>query len=603
MRVMSSLLLSLNLIGLAAAYVCPPYEGCIWGFSSNNFTIKPGFAVTNAVLTLTNVRPADNCLNPVLSIRLLDNPSSGFSLLTDSLQTTIDCFQNAPALSAAWRMNEYAGTQANNSVGGGSPAIFINNPVWTENEGISFSDNQYLQIEDSVNLCSRSPLAVSLWFKIRSPRRYAKLFIKPFETRSAPWELAALDLGPDGLTPRFVLSDGTPGGQYAAVFDSTRKISLNQWYHLLGTFDGSQMALWLNGEPIAQRQANLTVGTNPMPICIGGRLGTDTMDGLIRDVRIYSGPLAGKPLQWLRPSDPFAPHGTLLKSFDVRDIQTSKKTLTLSLQQIDFPDSWVYSVYPRPFTLAVPPRQTSLSFSSAMLELLDLLGRGGNWGIGIDTDGFYFDTLSLSLTIEPLDGSLPPTYQTFSYRNTRAPIILPRNPITAEPQQTIAFTLTVLELDGNPYTVSSSNLPSGASFEGNTFRWTPTKEQIGEWAVAFTANDGVMSSQRTVSITVKEPTPIFTPLADQTVYELQTLTLPVQAVNLAGQPVPITVSSLPSGAVFNGNTLEWKPSYGQAGTYTISFSAANEIRQETVSVTITVLPYKPPAKNKTILIL
>ncbi len=603
MRVMSLLLLSSNLIGLSAAYVCPPFDGCTWGFSPNVLSIEPGFVITDAVLTLTNVRPASNCLNPLLAIRLLENPPLGFTVQTDRTQPSLVCMPNAPALTAAWRMNEYSGTQANNFFVSGSPALFVNNPVWVAGEGVSFSGSQYLQIDDPVNLCSRMNLAISLWFKIRSPRPYGKLFIKPYETRSEPWELAALDLGADGLTPRFLLSDGIPGGQDAVASDETRKILLNQWYHLLGTFDGTQVQIWLNGDCIAQSPADLTIGTNAMPICIGGRLGLDTIDGIIRDVRIYSGLPINQPLIWLSPSDFFAPHATLLKSFDATDIKANRQTLSFSLQQIDSPDSWVYTIYPRPFALSAPSRTNPVPFSSAMLEFFDAAGRTENWGIGIDADGFYFDTLTLSLTLEALDGSQAPAYQTFTYRNIRAPFILAPNLITAEPQQPIVFALTVVELDGNPYTVSVQNLPAGAVFNSGTFRWTPGEDQRGEWAVVFTATDGVMSSQRTVAIKIKEPTPIFAPLENQTLYELQTLTLPVQAVNLAGQPVPITAANLPGGAVFEGNVLKWKPAYGQAGTYTVWFTAANEIRQETISVTLTVLPYKPPAKTKTILIL
>ncbi|HPY78422.1 MAG TPA: hypothetical protein PLQ45_11290, partial [Anaerohalosphaeraceae bacterium] len=84
---------------------------------------------------------------------------------------------------------------------------------------------------------------------------------------------------------------------------------------------------------------------------------------------------------------------------------------------------------------------------------------------------------------------------------------------------------------------------------------------------------------------------------------LQTLTLPISARNLAGQPVPITMSGLPANASFEGNTLQWRPVCGQAGTYQAVFSASNEIRQEQITVTITILPYRPSNPTKPILIL
>ncbi len=603
MKGISSLVISLNIIGLTAAYVCPPLDGCIWGLSPKDLSIQPGSVITDAVITLTNIRPSMNCLNPVLSIRLLENTPAGFTLLNDSSQVLVDCFQEAPSLSGAWPMNEYTGTEARDFSGNSNPALFINAPTWVKEEGISFADNQYLQIEDTSNLCSRSPIAVSVWFKIRSPRRYAKLFIKPFETRSAPWELLAVDLGADGLTPRFLLSDGIPDGQYAAAFDNGFKTALNQWYHILGTYDGTRMRLFVNGQPIAETQINLAIGTNTMPICIGGRLGLDTIDGFIRDVRVYSGPPASESLQWLPFSDVFEPHGTPLKSITFQDIQATGQNLSFSLQQLDVPQSWVRTIYPTPFSLTVPERQTPLQFSSSLLELLDYVGRGSTWGLGVDTDGFCFDTITLTLTIEPIDGSQPAQLQSFAYRNIYPPLILPRTSITAELGQNVSFSLFTLERDGNPCTVSAPNLPTGASFTNNFFSWTPTLDQIGLWTILFEASDGVMSSQRVVFISIKEPTPIFTPVENQIIYERQPLDLTIQAVNLAGHPVPITASGLPLNASFDGNIFEWEPLYGQAGTYVISFTASNEIRQETIDLTITVLPYKLPAKNKTILIL
>lgn len=53
-------------------------------------------------------------------------------------------------------------------------------------------------------------------------------------------------------------------------------------------------------------------------------------------------------------------------------------------------------------------------------------------------------------------------------------------------------------------TLSCANLPEGAAFdaESSSFSWTPAPDQVGEHAVTFVADDGIMPEKMTVKITV-----------------------------------------------------------------------------------------------------
>lgn len=605
MRVMILFILGSYFIGPCFAHITPPYDGCVWGLYNSDLSIEPGHIITDAVLTIENIRPSDICLNPTLSIHLLNNPKEGLLQITDPSKSNQSLFdaQSTPALTGRWKLDEYTGTMAMDSSGKENHAVLINNPAWIDGEGLSFQANQSLQVPFMEDLNLSAPLALSLWFKIRSAQPYTKLLIKPFLTRTNPWELYALDLGPDGLTPRFLLSDGIANSRYAAAFDSRFKIPLNQWVHIAGTYDGRQMRLYIDGQLVAQTQTTLQVGANSMPLCIGGRMGLDTIDGILRDVRIYGGPVSDQSIQLVQKNNFFEHHGVLLKQIESTQINDSGQTISFSLQEINDPDSWIQKIYGDSFTIPIPGRTTPLSFSSALMELLDYAGTGTGFGIGLDSDGFLFDTITLTLTTESRDEAGTPQTQTFTYRNKCAPVIVQIPNKTAESGQLISFPVYVSELDRNPYTVSAQNLPAGAVFSNKTFSWTPAPDQTGLWTITFQATDGVMTGQRQVQIQVNEPTPVFIPIDNPTLYELQTLTLLIQAVNLAGQPVPITVSGLPADASFDGNTLQWRPLYGQAGTYSIIFSASNEIRQENRTVTITVLPWRPPTTTKPILIL
>lgn len=604
MKQMVFLIFSLSIIGRSFAHITPPDDGCIWGIPNANLSIEPGSVITDTVLTIENIRPENACLNPALYIHLLHNPTPGLIQIKDNEKTDHLLFENGqtPALTAQWKLNEGTGYIVADSSGNNHFGALMNNPAWIVGEGISFQANQYLVIPDSSDLDPAAPMAVSLWFKIQYSVPYAKLLIKPYQSRSSPWELYALDLGGDGLTPRFLLSDGVPGGQDAAAFTNEFKVTPNQWYQIAGTYDGSEMCLYIDGQLVSRTETNLSIGSNSLPLCIGGRLGMDTFNGIIRDVRIYNGPLNAQPVHFVQSTNLFETYGNCLKKIGSANLGTASN-ISFSLRQVEDFNSWVHAVYGDSFSMMLPGRTSPLSFSSSLLELMDYAGTGTSFGIGLDSDGFLFDKITLTITTESYLQAEAPKSRTFTYQNQNAPSILAPSNLIAEPENTLSFTVSTFEPDHNPVTVSAKNLPPRALFSNKLFSWTPTSEQIGSWTVTIEATDGVMTTQKPIQILVVNPTPVFTAVENQVLYEFQALNLPIRAVDLSGNPVPITASGLPNGASFNDNTLLWRPVSGQAGTYEVTFSASNEIKREEMTVTIMVLPYRSSNPSKPILIL
>ncbi len=73
--------------------------------------------------------------------------------------------------------------------------------------------------------------------------------------------------------------------------------------------------------------------------------------------------------------------------------------------------------------------------------------------------------------------------------------------------QTITFTVSASDEDGNSLTfgasmVGGSALLSGMSFENRIFNWTPLASQVGSHPVIFTVTDGQDQDSETVTITV-----------------------------------------------------------------------------------------------------
>jgi plastocyanin len=156
---------------------------------------------------------------------------------------------------------------------------------------------------------------------------------------------------------------------------------------------------------------------------------------------------------------------------------------------------------------------------------------------------------------------------------------------------TVAFTVTASDLDGDHVTLTTGVLPSGASAtdQGNNtlnFSWQPTTTQSGTYTITFNGNDGNGGTVSTTTvITVQDSgggnvAPVLTAPATRTVIEGNTVAFTVTATDANGDHVTLTTGALPPGATATdqgNNTLNfsWQPDLTQAGTYTITFNGSD----------------------------
>ncbi|MDX2031250.1 MAG: putative Ig domain-containing protein [Blastocatellia bacterium] len=108
---------------------------------------------------------------------------------------------------------------------------------------------------------------------------------------------------------------------------------------------------------------------------------------------------------------------------------------------------------------------------------------------------------------------------------------------------------------------------------------------VAWWCFTFRVNDGqVDSGPATLSITVRSANraPILTVPGAQSTTENKQISFIVSATDPdAGQTVTLSASGLPSGATFvaaagaAGRVFSWTPSFTQAGSYTVSFTATD----------------------------
>ena len=185
--------------------------------------------------------------------------------------------------------------------------------------------------------------------------------------------------------------------------------------------------------------------------------------------------------------------------------------------------------------------------------------------------------------------------------SNQAPFLDPiGNKMVAE-GQTLQFTVSAIDADGDTLFYSATNLPPGATFNPFTrvFTWTPDFMQEGNYPnVEFTVTDDgnpMELDTELITITVGNVNraPVFDPLGSQEVLEEQLLTFNVNATDPDGDAFVLSAENLPSGSSFDSQagTFSWTPTLSQAGNYVVTFKTTDNgapFETGTLEVAITV---------------
>lgn len=155
--------------------------------------------------------------------------------------------------------------------------------------------------------------------------------------------------------------------------------------------------------------------------------------------------------------------------------------------------------------------------------------------------------------------------------------------------QLLQFSVNATDPDGDNLTYYVSGLPTGATFSEQTFTWRPDYTQAGNYRVTFYASDGILTDFETITITVNNVNqpPVLYPIGNKTVFAGSTLKFLVTATDPDIDPLKITTSQLPGGAIFRlydgphipeSTVYEfiWTPRSQQIGEYKITFTVTDE---------------------------
>ena len=197
-----------------------------------------------------------------------------------------------------WKMNESSGTSVSDSAGSttlsttGSPTFVLGK------FGNALSLNgtsQYASVSTAAGSAVNplSQITISAWI------RPAAAQLGYFVSRNGPYSLGM-------QTDRKIQFNILTGGILGSPLVSSSTILLNSWSHVVGSYDGSNMWIYINGtaETPLSKSGNMDQAAKTFYIGFGDCAFCNFFSGLVDDVRIYNRALTGSEVSCLSTLTP-----------------------------------------------------------------------------------------------------------------------------------------------------------------------------------------------------------------------------------------------------------------------------------------------------------
>lgn len=433
--------------------------------TASNYTINDGVTVTSAVYNNTeksvNLSIANHSENNVYTLTLRNIRD----LNNNVMPQTTEQFTYSSGLIGYWEFSETNGTKAVDCSGQQNDGTLVNGPVWTGTNELKFDG-----VNDAVAVplrgCTVNAGTVTVKAYLDGSQGVRYFF---GHTVGTTWSNRI----------QLYTSNGQLGVGMGSTHSSSVNIAtlaLNKWYNLALSWNATNYYVYLDGAQVASgTYTGLT--TLAATADIGNDAGAardESLNGKIDRCRIYNRCLSASEISVLADLDSsfaFSPIGD-------KEVDAGTK-LTFAVQVND------------------PAVQVSLSEHN-LPSLPSFVNNVFTWTPSASHVGTYECTFTAEYGL--LEDSETITVKVNNLN--RAPVIAPITSKSVNEGQALAFTVSASDPDGDTVTCTASGLPSGATFNGTSFQWTPSSSQSGSYTVQFTASDGSLTDTESVAITV-----------------------------------------------------------------------------------------------------
>jgi hypothetical protein len=191
-----------------------------------------------------------------------------------------------------WKFDEGTGDIAYDVSGYENHGALMNEPTWADglpllSKALDFDgENDYVEIPDDLSLDISGPFTISAWIYPRSFPDWSAWDFASFVNKWMNYILQTGEFGPRRL--RMIFRDAQ--GESYVLESPDNTLTLDEWQHVAGLWDGDSLKLFRSGQQVASAYAG-PVAPNPTsnPLYISTESTSwQFFDGLIDEVKVYS---------------------------------------------------------------------------------------------------------------------------------------------------------------------------------------------------------------------------------------------------------------------------------------------------------------------------
>jgi hypothetical protein len=229
-------------------------------------------------------------------LRVKATDHAGNEALSDSVIVTVSESGSHFGLVAAYAFDEGGGNETFDATGAGHDAT-LTGQNWVAGRygsALQFGEN-YLSVQSSEFIQLESELTLSAWAlpETELDQDWPLILQKFSDWRESYFLRAAADWWGSGVG---IYS--SEGEWFSADGTGDVEADPGHWTHVAGTYDGSLLRLYLNGELVSEREASGALRTGDSPLTIGGNEDPQTLfPGRLDEIRIYDRALSASEIQ------------------------------------------------------------------------------------------------------------------------------------------------------------------------------------------------------------------------------------------------------------------------------------------------------------------